>query len=257
MNFTKTMFALAIGSVGIMGAMSAHAALGDLANGDVLTITAGAQGTTTYGAPNAFATGSWFAMDTGAPVGNIGQGEQILLAPGAGITIGSFSAPGNYGATAGSATPVVATWAFNSNTGTNYFNSAIGAAPTGGVSTGINMSAWDVAWATTSSFNMGSGDWSVVNVGQVGMADVNGATAGSGLYGDGIAKFNWSGVYGDTYTLDYTATVPSGGFAGTQYALHLTGTVMAAAPVPEASTYGMMLAGLGLVGFAVRRRKLI
>ena len=26
-------------------------------------------------------------------------------------------------------------------------------------------------------------------------------------------------------------------------------------PVPEASTYGMMLAGLGLVGFAVRRRK--
>lgn len=27
------------------------------------------------------------------------------------------------------------------------------------------------------------------------------------------------------------------------------------APVPEASTYGMMLAGLGLVGFAARRRK--
>lgn len=34
------------------------------------------------------------------------------------------------------------------------------------------------------------------------------------------------------------------------------GTI-AAAPVPEASTYGMMLAGLGLVGFAVRRRKLM
>jgi hypothetical protein len=29
------------------------------------------------------------------------------------------------------------------------------------------------------------------------------------------------------------------------------------APIPEASTYGMMLAGLGLVGFAVRRRKLM
>ncbi|MDO9009088.1 MAG: PEP-CTERM sorting domain-containing protein [Thiobacillus sp.] len=29
---------------------------------------------------------------------------------------------------------------------------------------------------------------------------------------------------------------------------------VAAAPIPEASTYGMMLAGLGLVGFAVRRR---
>ena len=31
----------------------------------------------------------------------------------------------------------------------------------------------------------------------------------------------------------------------------------ATAPIPEASTYGMMLAGLGLVGFAVRRRKLM
>jgi hypothetical protein len=30
---------------------------------------------------------------------------------------------------------------------------------------------------------------------------------------------------------------------------------VSAAPVPEASTYGMMLAGLGLVGFAVRCRR--
>ena len=262
MNFTKTMFALAIGSVGIMGAMSAHAALGDLNTGDVLTISAGAQMTTPYGAPSAFATGSWFAMDTGAPISNIGSGEQILLSQGTtGIVIGSFSAPGDYhsGTAAPDSGTLVTSWDFNGSTGTNYFNSALAgaAAPTGGVSTGINMSAWDVAWQTTPSFNMSTGSWSVTNVGQVGMADVNGATAGTGIYGNGIAKFNWSGVYGDTYTLDYTATVPSGGFAGTQYALHLTGTVVAAAPVPEASTYGMMLAGLGLVGFAVRRRKLI
>lgn len=32
-------------------------------------------------------------------------------------------------------------------------------------------------------------------------------------------------------------------------------TFSSAAPVPEAETYGMMLAGLGLVGFAVRRRR--
>lgn len=32
---------------------------------------------------------------------------------------------------------------------------------------------------------------------------------------------------------------------------------MATVAVPEASTYGMMLAGLGMVGFAVRRRKLM
>lgn len=258
MNFKKTMFAMAIGSVGIMGAMSAHAAVGDLMTGDVLTISAGAQHTTAYGAPDAFATGSWFAMDTSAPYGIIAQGEQVLLAPGAGITIGSFSSPGNYGATVGDPNAVVATWSFNSNTGTNYFNSALAGAvaPSGGVSTGVNMSAWDVAWATTPSFDMSTGSWSVTNVGQVGMADVNGATTGSGVYGNGLAAFNWDGIYGHAYTLDYTATVPVGGFAGTQYALHLTGNVVAA-PVPEASTYGMMLAGLGMVGFAVRRRKLV
>lgn len=35
----------------------------------------------------------------------------------------------------------------------------------------------------------------------------------------------------------------------------LTYTAVAAAPVPEADSYAMMLAGLGLVGFMVRRRK--
>lgn len=46
------------------------------------------------------------------------------------------------------------------------------------------------------------------------------------------------------------------GFAGFTAQWRYEG-VVAAAPVPEASTYGMMLAGLGLVGFAVRRRKLM
>jgi hypothetical protein len=31
--------------------------------------------------------------------------------------------------------------------------------------------------------------------------------------------------------------------------------IMVAAPVPEPETYAMMLAGLGLLGFAARRRK--
>jgi hypothetical protein len=75
-----------------------------------------------------------------------------------------------------------------------------------------------------------------------------------GGFTNSTGKFTWDGTIGGAYTLDYTATVPAGGFAGTQYYLHLEGTVAA---VPEASTYGMMLAGLGLVGFAVRRRKLV
>ena len=47
------------------------------------------------------------------------------------------------------------------------------------------------------------------------------------------------------------------GFAGQRGDFHLEGTLIAVA-VPEASTYGMMLAGLGLVGGMVaRRRKLM
>lgn len=49
------------------------------------------------------------------------------------------------------------------------------------------------------------------------------------------------------------------GFSGWTAQWNYDGNVAltTAAPVPEASTYGMMLAGLGLVGFAVRRRKLV
>ncbi|MGB9094458.1 MAG: PEP-CTERM sorting domain-containing protein [Gallionella sp.] len=35
----------------------------------------------------------------------------------------------------------------------------------------------------------------------------------------------------------------------------LTPAMLAVTPVPEAKTYAMMLAGLGLVGFAVARRR--
>jgi hypothetical protein len=63
------------------------------------------------------------------------------------------------------------------------------------------------------------------------------------------------------YSLDWTSTISSGtgdvstgntAFDTFTADWHLEG--IATAPVPEASTYGMMLAGLGLVGFAVRRR---
>ena len=50
----------------------------------------------------------------------------------------------------------------------------------------------------------------------------------------------------------------NGPFPGFNAVFNLSGPgLIVAAPIPEASTYGMMLAGLGLVGFAVRRRKLM
>lgn len=62
------------------------------------------------------------------------------------------------------------------------------------------------------------------------------------------------GNYG--VVIRYVSTVQGGSFDGFQANWRLEG-VMSTAPIPEASTYGMMLAGLGLVGFAVRRRKLM
>ncbi|MGO9445834.1 MAG: PEP-CTERM sorting domain-containing protein [Thiobacillaceae bacterium] len=53
-----------------------------------------------------------------------------------------------------------------------------------------------------------------------------------------------------------TAGDPSGGkFAGQYTRWALEGQITTAAAVPEASTYGMMVAGLGLVGVAARRRR--
>ena len=62
MNFTKTLFALAIGSVGIMSTMSAHAVA--LNTGDVLSIHAGVAAYDANGNWINISSGSWFAMDT-------------------------------------------------------------------------------------------------------------------------------------------------------------------------------------------------
>lgn len=105
---------------------------------------------------------------------------------------------------------------------------------TGGTATGLDMSGW--MWRFYGmDVNMGSGAW------------------GAG-FTDGIGNFVWDGVQGHAYTLDYRARVPVGdptGFGGVGMAWHYEGVV----GIPEASTYSMMLAGLALVGFAVRRRR--
>lgn len=61
------------------------------------------------------------------------------------------------------------------------------------------------------------------------------------------------------FTVRWTSTIIGGSFNNFVGTWTLQGTALAAAaPIPEASTYGMMLAGLGLVGAMVtRRRKLV
>ena len=231
MNTTMTKVALALALT--MGATAAHAVA--VNTGDGLTINAATFDASGY----VLATGgSYFGMDTNGN-GDIRANERVGLSQGTnGIWIGATTTAGAFHPgvpVAADIGAVVRSWEFFGSTGTNFNTVGI----TGSTEAGLNFSGWNVAWNAVSAIYMGTGAW------------------GTEGFVSGVAKFAWDGVHGSTYTLDYRATVPAGdpsGFQFVPYALHLEGTVQAAL-VPEASTYGMMLAGLGLVGFAVRRRK--
>ncbi len=87
----------------------------------------------------------------------------------------------------------------------------------------VDLSAWTASWNGT-NFNQGSS----------------------------AATGTWNSTSG-AFDISWASTVVGGPFNGQTGNWSLQGV----AAVPEASTYGMMLAGLGLVGFAVRRRKLM
>ena len=181
-----------------------------------------------YGDPVNVSSGSFFALDLNGN-SNIEGGEKNALSQGStGIVIGaSYTAPGE----------IAALWPYLGRQGYDWVSIPI----TGGTD-GLNMSGWTVTWGSE-VIGLGTGAWQVLNVSS-GMPTFG--------YTNGTAIFNWNGHYGDPYTLDYTATAQSGPFTGIRYALHLEGVTA----VPEASTYGMMLAGLSLVGcIAARRRK--
>ena len=109
----------------------------------------------------------------------------------------------------------------------------------------VDMSGWAVDWDTQQDISLGvlatlGGDYApgVPYVSAVGNILCD---AGSGC------------AVGSHYTLKYKATLPTLEFGAPYIAFYFEfqGTVGA---VPEASTYGMMLAGLGLVGGMARRR---
>lgn len=175
-------------------------------------------------------TSSFFAVDMDAD-SNVDSTEKTVLSQGTtGIVIGAPNhAPG----------AITAPWLFLGAVGYDW---TTGTAVSGGTA-GLDMSGWVVNW-NGQDIALGTGAWQVMNASS-GMP-----TSG---YSNGAGIFNWSGAYGDSYTLDYTATVQDGAFINVQWALHLEGTV---APVPEASTYSMMLAGIGLVWGIARRSRL-
>jgi hypothetical protein len=251
MNITLKQAALALvyGAAGIMATMTSHAAT--LNHGDSLSIATGIYSLDENDEPNNVVSGSWYAWDAPGSLLAISGYEKGALSQGtSGIVIGQATSPGasHGGSPVGSDTNAIdAPFSFLGTTGSHYTVTGI----TGNTITGLDMSGWRFTYnGVVPGANMGSGAWTPTNAAANGMA-----TSG---YANGIGVFTWDGIYGHSYTLDYTTTVPVGDPSGLggdngRFAFHLTGTVTAA--VPEASTYALMLAGLGLVGFAARRRQ--
>lgn len=165
--------------------------------------------------------GSYFAMDNDGS-GSFEKAERVGLTPGAdgGITLGSAQGFAD----------IDNTWVFFSATGSHTQAATLSVATDDGAGNAtIDMSGWNVNW-NGGDIDMGQGANAVVTCGNT--CEV-----------------------GDTYTLDYTAVVPSGGFTGVNYQLRLEGTIAAASAVPVPAA--VWLFGSGLVGLAgvARRRK--
>lgn len=226
-RFLKTVLALAFGCPTTLTAISAHAST--LSNGNVLTISS---------------DGSWWAIDY-SNNGKIDTTEMVGLSQGStGIVIGQVTSPGpnHFSApTSGDTNAIDAPWAYFNDTGSDYVTVGI----TGSTTAGLDFSGWTMTWHAMPVIPWGSGAWQPA---ACPTTECVGHT-----FTNGNALFIWDGIYGDTYTIDYTATVPKGdpsGFGNAHYYLRLTGIVA----VPEASMYAMMLAGLGMVGLRLRRK---
>lgn len=115
------------------------------------------------------------------------------------------------------------------------------------------------ATATTITLDLGSfyANWSGSNFLQAPSHAGPGASVANpiGVNDSPLVVGTYNSVTG-AFDISWSSYITTAPFANQTGYWHLTG-IATTAPVPEASTYGMMLAGLGLVGFAVRRRKLV
>lgn len=114
-----------------------------------------------------------------------------------------------------------------------------------------------LATASTITLDLGSfyANWSGSNFLQAPSHAAPGATVTTpiGITDNPLVTGSYNSSTG-VFSISWASYITTAPFANQTGYWILEGTA-SAAPVPEASTYGMMLAGLGLVGFAVRRRK--
>jgi len=171
-----------------------------------------------------------------------------------GITVGPAqgdTGSGSHGGapTAGDVGAVTQPWYFIFNMGYDYFSTTTGSGSFGGDTTnGVDMTSWTMNWNGASNISMG-GCFLVAG----------GCTQGTTVFADtGIGAFIWSGVYGDSYTITYSAHMPIADpqSLGIQIDWTLTGIVTQASVVPIPTALWLFASGLlGLTGLARRNTK--
>jgi hypothetical protein len=228
---------LSIVLFGLLGssALTAQASYLLLQNGDRLTIDAGvAVYDPQFIGPVDVISGSYFAFDLSGD-SKIQAYEKFPLAMGTtGFIVGATSVPGEIDAPWGS---------YTYGDGPDYFT-----VPFAPLAAGMDMSGWTRVYDIF-DFSMGTGAWTPVNCIALGCSGMT--------FVDGIGNLTWSGIYGDSFTLQYTATAPdylAQVFETSRYYLHIEGVVnQATVPVPAAVwLFGSGL--LGLLGVARRKR---
>lgn len=192
---------------------------------------------------------SWFTMGqaNGLPPALAGTTGQYIVTGTTGVVVDGVTTQlatgGNPGAPDGlGTTPIDAEWTFYTNTGVHRTTSPINVLSNdnaGNVT--LDFSGWAVNWSSVANIPMGSGAW--------------------GTNASGVALMTCASTCGngDTYTINYTATVPPGdpsNFGGTKYELHMTGTISGTLPVAVPVPAAVWLFGSGLIGLVgVARRK--
>ena len=209
-------------SFGAQASMASDAVLSmDL--GQKFCVIGGTFPNCTYGVSN-ITSGSFFGMDTNG--NGLTGGEKVAIESLNGIGIGTTQP----------AIDIDKTWIFFCSPGNHQTTSDVNILTDDGAgNVTLDFSGWNVTWNAIPSIPMGAGASN-------GIATVTCAANCSA---------------GDTYVLDYLATVPAGdpsGFGNVAYTLHLEGTIGSAAVVPVPAAVWLFGSGLlGLVGVARRK----
>jgi len=210
----------------------------------VLNFDAGVT-TCTYHGTCFVKSGSYFGMDTNGS-GSVTPNERTALVINDGLKIGTIqTASGSHsGAPDGTETEGVGkAWAFFGNTGLHYtsVSSAILSDDNAGYAT-INMSGWTVAWNGIPAIPMITTAWESYSEG------AGAATPGVNPDGVGVLRCGSACADGDTFTLQYSATVPLGdpsGFGGVKYNIYYLGTIGTFNTPPVTTDLGSSVSSLG------------